>query len=343
MNDGNNELKEEKKSNDGGIGNIISDDDGLMRTCDVYEMYNVVQAPIKFMALIIDCRKDNEYRKCHIRHAIHVPMNVVKENDLKIMFNSHRFFDRIYVYGNMDDSDDVNKYATLIGKVYNDAFEVINSDDKCEFIVLKNGFEMFGKIFPFLCVKRDDISWEIMYKKSKKKQKKKPNMIELLYKRSDLYYDYPNIIMKDKLYLGRLSQLHNGSMFEDLKITHIINISNKQYGDHIQKKIKKLNIIVKEIKINDTREVDISEYFEETYNFIHKCIMNNGVILVHCLEGISRSASIVISYLMKKNKISLDKALQFVKQKRPVVDPNSGFVKQLQSFEDNQYCVTPNT
>lgn len=42
--------------------------------------------------------------------------------------------------------------------------------------------------------------------------------------------------------------------------------------------------------------------------------------------GVSRSAACVIMYLMKKFKLNYDNALEFVKSKRVVVDPNEGFV-----------------
>lgn len=43
--------------------------------------------------------------------------------------------------------------------------------------------------------------------------------------------------------------------------------------------------------------------------------------------GVSRSATCVIMYLMRKFHLNLDDTLDFVKQKRHVVDPNEGFVK----------------
>jgi hypothetical protein len=47
--------------------------------------------------------------------------------------------------------------------------------------------------------------------------------------------------------------------------------------------------------------------------------------LVHCQKGMSRSATIVLSYLMLANRgLSLMKALHYVKDRRPVVSPNQG-------------------
>jgi protein-tyrosine phosphatase len=49
--------------------------------------------------------------------------------------------------------------------------------------------------------------------------------------------------------------------------------------------------------------------------------------------GISRSTTIVIYYLMKKNNIKFEVAYNMVKEKRKVTKPNYGFVKQLQQVE----------
>jgi protein-tyrosine phosphatase len=48
---------------------------------------------------------------------------------------------------------------------------------------------------------------------------------------------------------------------------------------------------------------------------------------------VSRSASIVIAWLMAQKKMSFDAAYEFLLAKRPIVCPNSGFQKQLQEYE----------
>lgn len=47
---------------------------------------------------------------------------------------------------------------------------------------------------------------------------------------------------------------------------------------------------------------------------------------MHCAMGMSRSATVVIMYLMKKFGFNLNDAMSLVKERRQVVDPNSGFV-----------------
>jgi len=82
----------------------------------------------------------------------------------------------------------------------------------------------------------------------------------------------------------------------------------------------------------DIETFDLSKYFENTYEAIENGLKKGGV-LVHCAAGISRSATIIIAYLMKKNKWTYQETYNFVKRKRSVISPNSGFVRQLKNYE----------
>ena len=52
-------------------------------------------------------------------------------------------------------------------------------------------------------------------------------------------------------------------------------------------------------------------------------------LLVHCAEGVSRSASVVVLFLMETQSMTLDEALAFVKSKRPQVDINPVYLEML--------------
>lgn len=60
---------------------------------------------------------------------------------------------------------------------------------------------------------------------------------------------------------------------------------------------------------------------------------NHSKCLVHCKMGVSRSATTVIAYAMKEFGWSLEKAYNFVKQKRSITRPNPGFMRQLAEYE----------
>ncbi|KDN53136.1 hypothetical protein K437DRAFT_289675 [Tilletiaria anomala UBC 951] len=67
--------------------------------------------------------------------------------------------------------------------------------------------------------------------------------------------------------------------------------------------------------------------------------MGTGTVLVHCQAGISRSATLVAAYLMWRRGISTSAALELIRARRPQADPNSGFVAQLELYEQCDHQV----
>ena len=69
------------------------------------------------------------------------------------------------------------------------------------------------------------------------------------------------------------------------------------------------------------------KHFDEIIEFIDKHRKNKTNVFVHCYAGISRSATAVIAYLMKKNNWDYHSAFVYCKQRRNVIFPNLGFIK----------------
>ena len=87
----------------------------------------------------------------------------------------------------------------------------------------------------------------------------------------------------------------------------------------------------------------ILPYLERATSFINQAKVNNGIILVHCQMGISRSTSCVIAYMIKYMGYTAMNALEFIKKKRPIVMPNFGFLNQLMAYEKNNMGTGTNT
>ena len=90
------------------------------------------------------------------------------------------------------------------------------------------------------------------------------------------------------------------------------------------------SIVWKGIEVADSEESSIAQFFNETFDFIEQTTES---ILVHCREGISRSPSVVIAYLMKKFDLSFETAFHYVKTRRRAILPNSGFIEELKTYE----------
>lgn len=64
-----------------------------------------------------------------------------------------------------------------------------------------------------------------------------------------------------------------------------------------------------------------------------------GRVLVHCTQGISRSATIVAAYLMWRKRETAARILTLIKNKRPKINPNEGFLDQLLVWQDARYNI----
>jgi len=83
--------------------------------------------------------------------------------------------------------------------------------------------------------------------------------------------------------------------------------------------------------IADIPDFPIIRIFDECIEFIDTAL-KTGKILVHCAAGVSRSASVVIAYIMKKNNLSYEDASFMVRQKRPMISPK--FFVQLKLWKN---------
>jgi atypical dual specificity phosphatase len=92
---------------------------------------------------------------------------------------------------------------------------------------------------------------------------------------------------------------------------------------------------VESIKLNvlDKPNESLVKYFDFVADKIHEVEESGNSCLVHCVAGVSRSATMVIAYLMKHKKMNLRDAHLLVKSKRPFIRPNMGFWTQLIDYE----------
>lgn len=132
------------------------------------------------------------------------------------------------------------------------------------------------------------------------------------------------------LYLGGERNAHNlTELTTRTRVSYILNVSweaAESYPDQFT---------YKRIAISDRLEdsQSMGAHFEEAFAFIEEARVRGDRVLVHCVQGISRSATVVVAYLMWHKRISLNRALEHVKRCRPVVNPNPGFRALLAELE----------
>ena len=71
--------------------------------------------------------------------------------------------------------------------------------------------------------------------------------------------------------------------------------------------------------------------------FIEEVKNQGGRVLIHCMQGVSRSVSLIICYLIFTRKYNFEEALNLVIDKRAIAGPNFGFGIQLQYFYKRLY------
>ena len=126
------------------------------------------------------------------------------------------------------------------------------------------------------------------------------------------------------IYLGNLFDAQNIQKLLKLGIKKVLSLITDtqllKYPDEIEHKL---------IKIEDYPKENIIQYFYECLLFID----DNKKVLVHCVAGASRSATIIVAYIMWKNQLEYSEAIKLVEQIRPIICPNYGFIRQLEIFE----------
>lgn len=128
-------------------------------------------------------------------------------------------------------------------------------------------------------------------------------------------------------YLGSYQNACNYADLKDLKINYVLNCA----AECQNKNFPEINYF--QVKVNDFPNFNISLFFNKTNEFINKAKLSGGNILIHCQLGISRSTTCLIAYMIKNMGYSTVTAMQFIKNKRPQIMPNFGFLQQLKNYE----------
>ncbi|XP_002735328.1 dual specificity protein phosphatase 14-like isoform X2 [Saccoglossus kowalevskii] len=87
------------------------------------------------------------------------------------------------------------------------------------------------------------------------------------------------------------------------------------------------------IHVDDAPHAQLQPYFDIVADMIKQEKLRGGRTLVHCVAGVSRSASLCMAYLMKHEHLTLKDAHDYIKARRCVIRPNLGFWRQLVNYE----------
>ncbi|KAG5646349.1 hypothetical protein DXG03_003672 [Asterophora parasitica] len=95
-----------------------------------------------------------------------------------------------------------------------------------------------------------------------------------------------------------------------------------------------------QVLLDDTEDADILRHLLPSIHFIQAELDKGRGVLVHCHAGISRSATVVAAYLMYSQKLDTAAALEMIRNVRPNIEPNQGFLRQLEIFHQAHYKIS---
>ncbi|XP_041111228.1 dual specificity protein phosphatase 16 [Polyodon spathula] len=269
--------------------------------------------------LLIDSRPFVEYNTSHILEAVNINCSKLMKRRLqqdKVLITEliqHSAKKKL----EMDSSQEVVVYdqsSQAVAALSSDCFLTVLlaklQKSFCSVHLLSGGFTEFFKCFPGLCEGKSAVI---------------PTSI------SQPCLPIANIgptRILPHLYLGCQRDVLNKELMHQNDIVYVLNASNTCPKPDFIPESHFLRV-----PVNDSFCEKILPWLDKSVEFIEKAKASNARVLVHCLAGISRSATIAIAYIMKRMDMSLDEAYRFVKEKRPTISPNFNFLGQLLDFE----------
>ncbi|XP_031470013.1 protein phosphatase Slingshot homolog 3 isoform X6 [Phasianus colchicus] len=129
------------------------------------------------------------------------------------------------------------------------------------------------------------------------------------------------------IYLGSEWNAANLEELQQNCVTHILNVA-REIDNFFPALFNYMNV-----RVYDEETAQLLPHWNDTFLFLSDIKARGGRALVHCRMGLSRSAATVLAYAMKEFGWSLERALRHVRRCRPGVQPNPGFMRQLDFYQ----------
>jgi len=97
-------------------------------------------------------------------------------------------------------------------------------------------------------------------------------------------------------------------------------------------------LLYRSLWLQDTPGEDLCCVLYDALDWLHAARSAGGRVLVHCSQGVSRSAALCIGYLMWRDGAGFDDTFAAVKRSRGVANPNMGFACQLLQWAKRRGC-----
>ncbi|KAH9611242.1 hypothetical protein KSS87_016590 [Heliosperma pusillum] len=148
------------------------------------------------------------------------------------------------------------------------------------------------------------------------------------------FYDKECSKVADHVYLGGDAVAKDRDILKKNGITHVLNCVGFVCPEYF-----KADFVYRTLWLQDNPSEDITSILYDVFDYFEDVREQKGRVFVHCFQGVSRSTSLVIAYLMWREGQSFDDAFQFVKEARGIADPNMGFACQLLQCQKRVHAV----
>ena len=147
--------------------------------------------------------------------------------------------------------------------------------------------------------------------------------LEIIYDKDPNYNE-----VYEGIFVGNYPFALNKDLLIKNKIEYILNCSKECKCFYENEKM----FSYLHLPLLDNMEEDPLKYMEKSNEFIDNALKQKKKILIHCIQGISRSATILYMYLIAKKNYTLNNARFEVKQKRSILCPNIHLQKILKEL-----------
>lgn len=165
--------------------------------------------------------------------------------------------------------------------------------------------------------------------KDEKQVERVVSLVRLILTSKKVKEDKVPALIAPNLYLGSIGAAQSEEQIKEKGITHVLTVAR---GFEI-KNVEGVKYMT--VEVADRPDADIRSHFPQCFEFISGAVKSGGNILVHCFAGRSRSASVCAAYIMCHENIRLDEALMRMRLARPQINPNAGFMAQLNQLDED--------
>ncbi|KAA6387178.1 MAG: hypothetical protein EZS28_017296 [Streblomastix strix] len=302
-----------------------------MQFINSQDLFNISQGS-PYYSIIFDIRPNSEFDANHVIQSLNLDVSKLN-TDISNIKGSNKasieFLKQLPVW------DKIEKRTKLKIFFISDKDQSVFLTDI--FIIFTNcisphrlfaldvDFDSFKQNYPVVCI-------------STTGEKEKENILT----------EIPNEIIPGLFLGGYVDAEIMLNIIKQLQITHILVCAYEFTPDSDGKALMEYKIpegiIIHYLDMEDDDDQLID--FEGSFEFIDNALfgqdhskqssssqeiifLHHQKTLVHCIQGKSRSASVVIGYLMIKFHLTFAKAFEIVFHQRSIISPKFGFVKQL--------------